>query len=941
MPKPDTAPDAAVQDAFDRAGRLCRRGTRAAAAQAIAKVLTMAPRHPGALCLRVDLDLAWRDYASALRSVEEGLRLCPGEEGLLVRKGEVLRRTGAPAAAVSFLRDMVRRCPLSAPLRAALAEALRETGDADGAETLLRSMPGGEAGEHLALIGRAEALLQAGATQEARALMEQAAARWPEDPRVLRLLAKVLGRMEATAEAIAVLRRLHEARPGDRRVLMDLAGKLRASGDSAGAETLLESLPDWAPEQHRALSERVTAALAVGEVPAALALSARLVAGWPQDVAALRLRATALGRARRTAEALQLLRQAAQLAPQDGAVRLDLARALAAQGHHTEAEDLLRSLAPDDPLRPRALEGLADLALDRLQAAPRRHALAQELLAALRGGQAAEAADAALLMAICRLTFGADPCATFTRAFAQLVPLHRHLRASQQLALLDLAERLGRSEAAQAVEATLLSSGRLDRRSAVRLVQRALASGAYNPAGLADRLCARIPQEQRRLFRAQSASLLQGSAAAIAVLRQPRSAPRSPMEAASLASNLAQEGLFALALRYLAACRRRWPQDADLLIRQARTLSGCGRGPEALDLLARAAADQPDLAAPLEPVRGEILFQMGALDAADALFEALAGANPLGHLRSRMQLALIRNDQARIDRLAALMADRPGSGAREVMQFSLTILGTKRNETLLEEIAAGQGAQILPDRAERLRDRAAGTLFFSAAAVLDNWCQRPEPAPPAEPAGAAILRAIFQYWDRPPLPDALGSLTETWKSAPGFTHVLFDRTDALRFLQQHLGAPWVRAFHMANHPAEESDLIRLCWLLVRGGVYADTDDRRLAPLDRLLLPVRRLLLVREPMGSLANNFIAAAPGHPALGRAALMARDALLRRENDNTWSKTGPGLLTRAVAQHLTAEGSGGADLTILPQHAIAPFVQVHVPQPYKQTSAYWANVA
>ena len=72
-----------------------------------------------------------------------------------------------------------------------------------------------------------------------------------------------------------------------------------------------------------------------------------------------------------------------------------------------------------------------------------------------------------------------------------------------------------------------------------------------------------------------------------------------------------------------------------------------------------------------------------------------------------------------------------------------------------------------------------------------------------------------------------------------------------------------------------------------------------------------------------------------------MARDALLRRENDNTWSKTGPGLLTRAVAQHLTAEGSGGADLTILPQHAIAPFVQVHVPQPYKQTSAHWANVA
>lgn len=939
MPKPEAGPEATVRTAFERAARLRRRGKRAAAEQAIAKVLTMAPHHAGALCLRVDLDLAWRDYASALRSVDDGLRLCPEEEGLLVRKGQVLRRTGAPGATVSFLRDQVGRFPLSAPLRAALAEALREAGEAVAAETLLRTMPGGEVGEQLALIGRVDALLNTHAPSEARVLMQQAAARWPDDPRVLRLLAKVLGRVEATAEAIAILRRLHQARPGDWRVLMDLAGKLRASGDIAEAEALLDGLPDWVPEQHRALSERVSAALTAGDISVALRLSARLVESWPQDVAALRLRATVLGRARRTEDALLPLRQAAEIAPQDGAVRLDLARALAAQGHYDTAEELLRSLTPDDPTQPRALAALADLALDRLEAPSVRHALAQELIASVRGGEAAEGQDAILLMACCRLTFAAKPCATFTRAFAQLVPLHRHLGASQQIVLLDLAERLGQREAALAVEATLLACGRLDRRSAVRLLKRALATGTDHPAGLAKSLCTRIPHEQRRLFRAQSANLLQGPAAAIEVLRQPRHAPRTAMEAASLASNLAQEGQFPLALRYLAACRRRWPEDLELLIRQARTLTGCGRGAEALEALACAAAEQPDLAHSLEPARGEVVFQMGELEAAEAVFEGLAAANPLGHLRNRMQLALIRNDRERIERLTTLMAGQLGTGARQALQFSLTLFGTKRNETLLQEISAEERVDALPDIAEGYRDGDEGVLFFSAAAVLDAWCQRHSPASPAQPAGAEIPRTIFQYWDRHPLPAALGKLTETWASVPGFSHVLFDHADALRFLQQHLGASWVRAFHMANHPAEESDLIRLCWLLVKGGVYADTDDRRLAPLDPLLLPTRRLLLVREPMGSLANNFIAAAPGHPAIGRAALMARDALLRRENDNTWSKTGPGLLTRAVAQHLTT--APNADLAILTQHAIAPFVQFHVPQAYKQTSAYWAIFA
>ncbi|WP_323769539.1 hypothetical protein [Antarctobacter sp.] len=77
-------------------------------------------------------------------------------------------------------------------------------------------------------------------------------------------------------------------------------------------------------------------------------------------------------------------------------------------------------------------------------------------------------------------------------------------------------------------------------------------------------------------------------------------------------------------------------------------------------------------------------------------------------------------------------------------------------------------------------------------------------------------------------------------------------------------------------------------------------------------------------------------GHPA----PLWAVRSLLARENDGTWLKTGPGLMTRAVAvwpdQEPSAEAAQG--LTILTQAQLAAHVQPNVRFSYKTSGRYWS---
>lgn len=134
--------------------------------------------------------------------------------------------------------------------------------------------------------------------------------------------------------------------------------------------------------------------------------------------------------------------------------------------------------------------------------------------------------------------------------------------------------------------------------------------------------------------------------------------------------------------------------------------------------------------------------------------------------------------------------------------------------------------------------------------------------------------------------------------------------------------------------------MRLILLYREGGVYADADDRCLAPIDPLIEGAE-LVLVREPYGSAGNNLIAAAPGHPVIARALADAVDATLAGGAESIWLRTGPGAITRALALELaesaTTRARFGGAIRLLPAPALERHVWMHCRLDYEVRGATW----
>jgi tetratricopeptide (TPR) repeat protein len=204
-----------------------------------------------------------------------------------------------------------------------------------------------------------------------------------------------------------------------------------------------------------------------------------------------------------------------------------------------------------------------------------------------------------------------------------------------------------------------------------------------------------------------------------------------------------------------------------------------------------------------------------------------------------------------------------------------------------------------------------------------------------------IPRRIAQFWDRPDPPADVRSLMASWSGEAGFAYHLFDERTAEAFLRRNAGRDVARAFRRAGHAAQRADIFRLAWLAKEGGLYADADDRRLAPLADLVPDGAGLIAYQENYGSIANNFLAAVPAHPVILRALDLAATALNRGDKDFVWLSTGPGLMTRATAQVLAEDEDGAVGGTILLRelHEMRRLVEIHCPVDYKSTRAHWSR--
>ncbi|MDE1905651.1 MAG: tetratricopeptide repeat protein [Rhodospirillales bacterium] len=330
----------------------------------------------------------------------------------------------------------------------------------------------------------------------------------------------------------------------------------------------------------------------------------------------------------------------------------------------------------------------------------------------------------------------------------------------------------------------------------------------------------------------------------------------------------------------------------------------------------------------------ESLWQM---EAALAHYEAAAALNPndimLQEALSRVKLMRFDLAGARthLHRQYELMAsDRRLRG--ESLNISQSLLGQMIDEYAADDelcaALAELSAQPSPARLEALaiiaRQVPDSTAPAASLLLAMRQAERMDFVP-APDTTSPIPRTITMFWDQPEPPEDVSALMQSWREHnPGFGWRCFSEVEAGDYLDTTFPAPVLQAYQRVRERPQKADIFRLAVLAAEGGIYADADDRCLHPLEALLPPGASLVLAQEEFGCAANHFIAAAPGHPVLQAALRAVVKAINRGDNEIPWLLSGPGLLTRALAQHIAAHGVGGLPpgLALLDRRQLGGFV-------------------
>jgi mannosyltransferase OCH1-like enzyme len=432
---------------------------------------------------------------------------------------------------------------------------------------------------------------------------------------------------------------------------------------------------------------------------------------------------------------------------------------------------------------------------------------------------------------------------------------------------------------------------------------------------------------------------------ALKVLKQSFDTARNLAQAIQVVDALYGLNHLKLAMRYLKFCLRKWPEKMAIVTQIAKVFAKACRAAEAIALLQNGASK-------VLHANGLFHHHMSILhcqiDQSVEALEYFRRAQSMGNTNLNGFGLVVRSLAycGEYDLLSELIAERQSKSLPHPDRYYSTLSGQLVTEIKLEmdgpnyEKMRATPEEDLSGLADLMR--AAPRSNFAAMRLLHGWRLHGQRKASQEGAECVdgIPANIYQYWNDSEPPEMIAEMIETWQCTPGYMHRLYNKATALAELRTSFGPDYARAFLMARNPAEESDFLRLCLLALHGGVYADADDIRTGPLTSLAgLSTGLAVYAEREGGTLGNNFMAARAQHPVIVFAARSARLTLLARDNESTWSKTGPGLLTRAVAAYIAScIGKGTApDLTIFSMGELLDQIAMHNPARHKNTSGYW----
>jgi tetratricopeptide (TPR) repeat protein len=415
---------------------------------------------------------------------------------------------------------------------------------------------------------------------------------------------------------------------------------------------------------------------------------------------------------------------------------------------------------------------------------------------------------------------------------------------------------------------------------------------------------------------------------------------------------LRDRGDYRAARAALDAATARYPAHFELWSRRVSLLTAAGDFAEAR----RATEQPPEFSARemarVSGLRGLIAEAEWKLDEAyfhhlDAL--KLNPADPFAN-DCAARVALLRLDVAAARQfLEASVQNNPAQWARRrgIPKALQSHLGQLVDEFRIDASALERlkAAMTLANREDPLAclvrenpDYTAAAISFLIALRQDGkLTARQEKKAAAAPT---IPARITQFWDRNIPPD-VEELCDSWQRLnPDFAYRRYGLDEARDFLSEASPPAVLAAFDRASEPAMKADIFRLALLHREGGWYADADDRCLAPIAPLGAEGHDLVVYREDLGTLGNNFIGVAAAHPAIDRALADAVVAVNRGDADMVWLATGPGLLTRSVASWLAENLRERLEATrVLERDELFDRLAIHCVTSYKHTKKHWSR--
>lgn len=353
-----------------------------------------------------------------------------------------------------------------------------------------------------------------------------------------------------------------------------------------------------------------------------------------------------------------------------------------------------------------------------------------------------------------------------------------------------------------------------------------------------------------------------------------------------------------LAARYLRACCRRWPEDRAIGQLAAVACDACGMEPPgcvplsadgpSIQSLARDGATSPRVG------RIEACLLAGDLEQAEA---------ELGGLRIEdgpLEEALLRRPRA-------------------------TRIGSLLNEARL--LAAAEVDWTLGD-VERLAPFAEG-FFLPARRIVASLAPDPNRGRGRSP----VPEAVHLVWPSSAPPSAEAErLFEAWRAATRRAVTVHLVADGATCMAEAGGEAALRAFRMTQDEAQKADMLMLALSVVKGGAVVMADQWPARAVDALLDTATAPLLFRDRDGSVSLDAIVAPAGHALSRRALASVVTSCLAWDNDHRWFKTGPGLMTRAMAIHLMQSDRADAPVDLRPVAALRRHMYRHrtvVPTP------------